>query len=242
MVTEAITRQIGPLPAWQWALVLAGGYIGYRFLKGGGVGSGSSDTAATTSNLADTGSNIVQGPQGETGATGPSGTTFGVSAQDITDWANAGLSAADIEKLIKDLAPPPPTTTPVTNPSAPALPSGVTKLGDRYQWCPPSGSLLKIPCFTLPIGWKPGDPIIISNPIAPPTTTPGHQTPGNVPPTTVHPTVHPSVKPVYYTIKRGDTLTKIAARYHTTVARLLKLNPYIKNKNLIYTGKKVRVK
>ena len=37
-------------------------------------------------------------------------------------------------------------------------------------------------------------------------------------------------------IRRGDTLSGIAARYHTTVAALLKANPQIKNPNVIYAG------
>ncbi|MBX5483633.1 MAG: LysM peptidoglycan-binding domain-containing protein [Myxococcaceae bacterium] len=37
-------------------------------------------------------------------------------------------------------------------------------------------------------------------------------------------------------IRRGDTLSGIAARYGTTVAALMKANPQIKNPNLIYAG------
>lgn len=40
-----------------------------------------------------------------------------------------------------------------------------------------------------------------------------------------------------YTIQRGDTLSGIAKKYGTTVDTLMSLNPYIKNKNLIYAGK-----
>lgn len=46
---------------------------------------------------------------------------------------------------------------------------------------------------------------------------------------------------VYYTVKRGDTLTKIAKRYRTTVAKLALLNG-IKNVNKIYVGQSIRVK
>lgn len=45
----------------------------------------------------------------------------------------------------------------------------------------------------------------------------------------------------YYTVKAGDTLSKIAKAYNTTVAKLVKLNN-IDNPNLIYTGDKLRVK
>lgn len=46
---------------------------------------------------------------------------------------------------------------------------------------------------------------------------------------------------VMYTVKSGDNLSKIAARYGTSVANLTKLNG-IKNPNLIYPGQKLRVK
>jgi murein DD-endopeptidase MepM/ murein hydrolase activator NlpD len=41
---------------------------------------------------------------------------------------------------------------------------------------------------------------------------------------------------VAYTIKRGDTLYGIAKANNTTIDKLLKLNPSIKNPNLIYAG------
>lgn len=39
-----------------------------------------------------------------------------------------------------------------------------------------------------------------------------------------------------YTIQRGDCLSVLAQRYHTTVAVLMELNPQIKNPDLIYAG------
>jgi len=45
----------------------------------------------------------------------------------------------------------------------------------------------------------------------------------------------------YYTIKKGDTLTKIAKKYSTSVEQICSWNN-IKNKNLIYAGNKIRVK
>lgn len=45
----------------------------------------------------------------------------------------------------------------------------------------------------------------------------------------------------YYTVVRGDNLTKIAKKYGTTVNQLVKWNG-IKNKNLIYAGQKLRVR
>ena len=46
---------------------------------------------------------------------------------------------------------------------------------------------------------------------------------------------------VYYTVKSGDNLTKIAKNYNTTVNQLVTWNN-IKNPNLIYVGQKIRVK
>ncbi len=45
----------------------------------------------------------------------------------------------------------------------------------------------------------------------------------------------------YYTVKKGDNLTKIAKKYKTTVAQLVKWNG-IKDANKIYAGQKLRVK
>lgn len=44
-----------------------------------------------------------------------------------------------------------------------------------------------------------------------------------------------------YTIQRGDTLSAIAARYHTTVARLVQVNRLPGNGNLIIAGRTVQV-
>lgn len=48
-------------------------------------------------------------------------------------------------------------------------------------------------------------------------------------------------KAVYYTVKSGDTLSGIAKRYGTTYQAIAKLNG-ITNPNLIYAGKKLRIK
>lgn len=47
-------------------------------------------------------------------------------------------------------------------------------------------------------------------------------------------------KTIVYTVKRGDTLSKIAQRYNTTVQKIVRLNG-IKNPNLIYPGQRVTI-
>lgn len=44
-----------------------------------------------------------------------------------------------------------------------------------------------------------------------------------------------------YCIAAGDTLGDIAAKYGTTVAKLMALNPKIKNPDLIYAGDYIRI-
>lgn len=44
-----------------------------------------------------------------------------------------------------------------------------------------------------------------------------------------------------YTIKSGDTLSKIARNYGTTVDKIMSANPYITNKNKIYAGKTLQI-
>lgn len=47
-------------------------------------------------------------------------------------------------------------------------------------------------------------------------------------------------KEIYYTVKKGDTLSEIAARYHTTVQSIASKNN-IKNVNLIYPGQVFKI-
>lgn len=51
----------------------------------------------------------------------------------------------------------------------------------------------------------------------------------------------PASKAVYYTVKSGDNLSKIAKKYGTTYQAIAKLNG-ISNPNKIYVGQKLRVK
>ena len=46
----------------------------------------------------------------------------------------------------------------------------------------------------------------------------------------------------WYTVVKGDTLWGISRRYGVTLARIIALNPQIKNPNLIFVGQKVRVR
>lgn len=45
----------------------------------------------------------------------------------------------------------------------------------------------------------------------------------------------------FYTVQKGDSLSKIASRHNTSVAKLLLLNPKITNPHLIYPGDIIRL-
>lgn len=64
---------------------------------------------------------------------------------------------------------------------------------------------------------------------------------GAAPKPTPAPKPAPAPSVQYYTIVRGDTLTKIARKFGTTVNQLVAWNG-IKDKNKIYAGDKIRVK
>lgn len=44
-----------------------------------------------------------------------------------------------------------------------------------------------------------------------------------------------------YVIKKGDTLSNIAARYNTTVGDILDRNPKIRNRDKIYTDDVIEI-
>ena len=51
----------------------------------------------------------------------------------------------------------------------------------------------------------------------------------------------PKASDELYTIQKGDNLTRLAKKFGTTVPELLKLNPDIKNPNLIIAGKDLKI-
>lgn len=51
----------------------------------------------------------------------------------------------------------------------------------------------------------------------------------------------PITKPIFYVVKKGDTLSEIAAKYNTTYQAIAKLNN-IKNPDIIKIGQKLKVK
>jgi GH24 family phage-related lysozyme (muramidase) len=52
----------------------------------------------------------------------------------------------------------------------------------------------------------------------------------------------PVDEPIYYTVKKGDTVSEIAQDKGTTTAKLKALNPLMKDVSLIHVGQKLRIK
>lgn len=61
-------------------------------------------------------------------------------------------------------------------------------------------------------------------------------------PTPETPSVPEEDNRIIYTVKSGDTLSKIAREYGTTVNNIVSLNPSITNPNLIYPGEQLAIK
>jgi peptidoglycan endopeptidase LytE len=63
----------------------------------------------------------------------------------------------------------------------------------------------------------------------------------HVGPSSPPPTSPPPASGQVYYVRRGDTLRSIASRMSTTTVELLKVNPQIKNPNLIYVGQAITI-
>ena len=59
-------------------------------------------------------------------------------------------------------------------------------------------------------------------------------------PNTENPNGNYNIETIYYTVKRGDTLSEIASRYGTTVQEIAQING-IQNVNLIYPGQVLKI-
>jgi hypothetical protein len=69
----------------------------------------------------------------------------------------------------------------------------------------------------------------------------GSPTPSAAPSQSAEPTATPAATPVVYTIKKGDTLSKIAIAHGVTMEELLASNPAIKDPNKITEGQQITI-
>jgi hypothetical protein len=95
-IKAAITKPIGPLPAFAWVLVIVGGYFGYKFISGRSGSSSSSSSTAT-----------------------PVGTSSGAVAPSSSDYAALTSQISTLGNQITNLGsqfPKSPAITPLPTP------------------------------------------------------------------------------------------------------------------------------
>ena len=223
-----IDAKVGPFPIWVWGVGLGGAIVIYLYVK--------NSQNATSTTPVDTSSGMVDSSLGGVPSSSVSSgyPTVG-STTDYTNaqWSSAALTAADQFGL----SPLGLQTTLDKYLNGETLNSSEQSAVNKilgYLGAPPEGVS----------GMVNGGQSILNPPAPKPTPTGG----GN----TAKPTSTPKPKPrtvskpkpaapKMYQIKWGDTLSGIAQNNHTSVQHLMSLNPQIKNPNLIYAGKSLRV-
>jgi hypothetical protein len=133
-ITDSLKKKIGPLPAWAWALVLAGGLYYYRKKTASSNSSTADTTSTTVPQASDTGTVLSPGesivnPDG-TLTTAP-GSTSGDSSDPGSAIASAiaGLTA----QLATDQTAQAQPTTPTVATTAPAVTASLPKLGSAKR-------------------------------------------------------------------------------------------------------------
>lgn len=94
------------------------------------------------------------------------------------------------------------------------------------------GQVINIP--KMPVPPKPTKPPCPPAPPTSPKPTPPKPTKPPCPPAPPPPPSPPGMRK--YVVRKGDTLSSIARRFNVTVEDILKVNPQIKDPNLIYPG------
>lgn len=169
--TNPVTRKLGPLPAYGWALLAIGGYLGWQYLKGTSAAASPNNNAApaaVTPNMASSGN-----PAGDAGGGNGAGNlsadllnalgqgTFGIhdayntytySPTSTYDYSTSTTTTTDYGSGSPNPSQPPPP-----GPSAPVAPipnpQGVPSNPFPYN---PGGSLPSGPIWQPSSGGLPG--------------------------------------------------------------------------------------
>jgi hypothetical protein len=95
-IKGALTRPLGPLPAWGWGVVIGGGFLLYRFLRTGSAFGGSSSSGSASDGTLESsipGSTYGSGGGGSSsGSTTGSGGTTGTSGTTTATTTTGGIS------------------------------------------------------------------------------------------------------------------------------------------------------
>lgn len=86
---NVLTRKLGPLPTWGWALVVVGAILVARALRGGSTGGQSVPGTIPVGDVTDgpgTGITALPGPAGPTGPAGTFPAGYSNALNSITEW------------------------------------------------------------------------------------------------------------------------------------------------------------
>lgn len=118
-VGGALTRKIGPLPAWGWGVAVGGAALAVKLMRGGGGGGGGGGASDPTVIQVPTG-----GPSIPTDYIGQLGTLADWIRQEVnrlnTRTETIGEQVEDIGETVDKLAAGNPVSQPSASPSAPA--------------------------------------------------------------------------------------------------------------------------
>ncbi len=236
-----LTRKVGPLPVWGWGLAVGGGLLAASYMRArAGGGGGAEDpgvapataTAAGVGNLGDTGTATVTPAVTPYRATNNDewrtlaselilGTHLGYSGLAVDTALSKYLSGEPLSiaeqaivNLAIRLAGSPPTAPPLPIPGTPV--DDTPNTPNTPQNPVDTGTTPNTPNAPTPAPaptpYKPPSYSFIPAPKPPPKPAP-KPTPKPVP----KPPAKAKTKVITYTVKRGDTLSSIAAKHHTTV-------------------------
>lgn len=209
-------KMIGPLPLGAWVVVVGGG-LGYTLWNrrnGSGGGSDSPTVVDDTSGTPGVGDGSVGGWTPTTPGTSTSGGGTGLLTIDDNDeWASAAIrylisqgydatvSTSAISKYVN---------------AEPLSPAEFTLLGRALLYLGPPPTILPAPTQVPTTAPPPVKP-----PVKPPVVKPPAPKPSK-PPRPAKPPAKPTFR--YYTVRKGDSLAKIAHAYHTNWQTLYNLN------------------
>lgn len=221
-IKAALSYRLMGVPAWVWGLVIGGAVVAYAYITRGSDGDGPKPAPDAGPSYVDTGgaadAGDVQGVPTVTENVVPV-TTNPAWIRVVTDkLVAAGYDPVQVNNAL---------TKGLSGQMLTAQEAALWNEAVRRFGAPPEGAP---PITVVPV------------PTPPPTTT----TP---PPTTTTPPPATTPVPRYVTVVKftssnppwNSTLSGIASHERTTVAKLMQLNPWIKNPNVIHVGDRVRV-
>lgn len=228
---STLGKQIGPLPLGAWVIVVGGG-LAYAVYTRRQNATNTGEVFDNTS----TDPGVGAGGLGGTIYQPTTGTQIGGTqpAAPITDndqWAQVAINL-----LIARGIDPATATSAIGH-----YLQGESQSVQEWAITRIALAALGAPPILPPPVTPPGTPRPKPKPTPAPTPKPKPKPVPKPPPPKPKP--KPQPRPVMYTVRKGDTLVKIGARYHVSWQSIYNLNKSkIHNPNLIYPGQVLRVK